>query len=168
MWIVLVTGALLEAAGILLVAWPDMRHETLQVACWARDRVVSARRWFSRRVLRRRAVGYLRTGIVVEREGPVPGSMVVGTVPDGLPVEEQLRLLIAHDELTQRRVGELANRVGELERQLDERIADHDETMRDHVEGRLRAAQDEYRYVRVAGAALVVVGLALQVAASLI
>jgi hypothetical protein len=159
-----VCGALAELCGIVLVASPDLVPGAVRFIGWWRPRW---RRIENRIRLRLRLKP--RPLIVsgsLSATAKTSGSLAAIVSTGATTVDEKVEYLLRRDRETQQRVNDLAMRLENVEAAHPEDLAVLRDELHRHFEERLGEAQADYRAARIAGAALLMLGLGLTTGAN--
>jgi hypothetical protein len=158
-------GIALEFLGVVLVGAPDLVPGARRLSAWL------AREWErgTRRVLR--ALGIRRpqritTGVAAEYDIAGRAAGLVHAT-SAKTLEEKVAFLLRRDELTQTAMQELNDRLVELEKETRRRLDAQREEVEAFVREEIAVEDARYRWARVLGAVLLVVGLVCTAVATL-
>lgn len=154
-------GALCELLGIVLIAAPDLVPGAKRLSRWIRLR------W---RTIENRAKRLLRLsprGQVVQVAG-IGSAMALGggvrafvSPRKDASLEEKVAYLVRRDREAQEAEGRIKERVDALEAESRQRVEDLRLEIEALIESELRAAQEDFRAVRIGGAVALTIGLML-------
>jgi hypothetical protein len=162
----LITGAVLEFVGIILIAFPDLSPYFVQFSRWLRKHI----RALSDRV--RRLLGCpkdLRIEVHSAGEVNLAGRVSVMKSASGTAtLEEKVEFLLKRDQEAQGDFNVLRGRIEDVESESSKRLDESQREIRTSFEGKLTAALQEYRSLRIVGVIALVVGLACATLANFI
>lgn len=154
-----IAGAVIEFAGIVLVASPDLVPYAQRLSAWLTrqwERVLARLRRLLRRP--RHVTAHVSAGGAIAVGGYATVKKSVG---EDATLEEKVRFLLTRDEEAQRDMQAVDRRVDELQKAIDSKLGALHSTMTAHVAESLDARHREYLALRLVGVALVVIGLTL-------
>jgi hypothetical protein len=165
--VLLVTGALAELVGIVLVASPDLVPGAVRFAGWIRPRW----RRFENRL--RRVLRLPHRGVTHEMSasGAIAPSGRISAVVEfnrEASLEEQVAFLLRRNVESQTETNALAARIAALEEETPGRLEALRAELEEHVSRTVATAKEDYRTARVMGALVLVLGLALTTLANLL
>jgi hypothetical protein len=151
-----IVGAAFELLGIVLIGSPDLVPLQRRVTAAIRSGASRATWWLLRHFGRRRHVVGAGSGVIAVAGMSARG--IVGIREDA-SLEEKVAFLLRREKITQNRISDLTEGLSSLREQLHERAGELQATMEEHVAAELDAVRREYRDARVAGIALLTLGL---------
>jgi hypothetical protein len=162
----LIVGALVELAGIVLVGSPDLFPQAQRVSEWLRLRV---RRAYNRvmRLLGRPVVHTVSLGAALSASGGVRARGIVSVAADA-SVEDKIAFLLRREEQTQGRLDDLTEALQALRDDLASGLSEQRTSMEAYVADALSAAHQAYLPLRLLGVVLLTVGLGCVTAASFV
>jgi hypothetical protein len=159
-------GAVIELAGVVLVASPDLFPGALRLAAWSRPRLRQIENRI--RLLLRRQPSSIVHAAHVSGSIQVSGSASAVVSTGARTLEEKVEFLLRRDAEAQGHMNELVDRVKRLEQRLTREI----DTLRAHLERqidhRIAEVHRDYQTARFIGVAALVLGLGLSTAANLV
>jgi hypothetical protein len=158
-----IVGAVIEAAGILVIAAPDLFPGARRFARWAHPRLRRVnnhiRRWL-RLPLRPTVVEVGAAGAVASA-----GAATLKLIPGAdAPLEAKVATLVQIADRMQDEVAELTRRTTALENETAQRLTELDREVTTRIGSALMTAAAEYRLLRIVGALAVTAGLTVATA----
>ena len=161
-----VAGGVLEFAGIILVASPDLIPYATEASRWLRD---AYRRTLNRAL---RMIGRPRDLVLdvfpagaIASAGRISAIKFVG---EDATLERKLAFLLQRDQEAQQAENRLTERLDDLGQGTAERLGEVRSELKDHFAEKLAEELTRYRPLRVGGTVLLFMGLGCTVAASFV
>jgi hypothetical protein len=162
--VLLVVGASMELAGIVLVGSPDLFPQAQRVSEWLRLR---GQRIYERvrRVLGRPVHQTVTGSAGLATAVGLSGRGIVSVAADA-SLEDKVAFLLRRDEQTQGRLADLAESVSALRDETATTLSQERTRMEMHVAHSLREAHEAYLPLRLLGVLLLTLGLGCTTAAN--
>jgi hypothetical protein len=161
-----IVGAVIELAGIVLVASPDLFPGAIRLAAWSRQRLRQVETRI-RRLLRRKPRSIVHA-VHASDSIQISGSASAVVSTGARTLEEKVEYLLRRDTEAQDHMNKLVDRVKSQEERLTRKIDTLRAYLEGHIDHRIAEVHRDYQTARFIGVAALVLGLGLSTAANLV